>query len=233
MNSPERDGRQQEKLEITGRTVEKALEKALDILKVPVDELEIEIIDGGQKGILSVFGSRDAKIRVARKKSSRGIEDVTDEVARVIMNCLDVNYRIFSEMQEDSVYVNIETAGVDGLLIGRKGDTLTSLQHLIGRIVSRKMGGYQRLTIDVGGYLKSRHEILRQKALKAAERAVKTKKEVGLEPMKASERRIIHITLADSDSVSTYTVGNGEMRKVFVSPVRGHGGGRGRYNSGK
>ncbi len=208
------------RVEVTGKTVEKALEKALGQLNARIDEVEIEILEAGQKGVLNLFGARDAKIRVTRKKSSKGIEEIADEVAKAIMECLDVHYRIFTEDKEDSTYINIETAGVDGLLIGRKGDTLNSLQHLVGRIVSRKLGGYQRLTLDVGGYLKNRTEILRQKALKAADRARKTGREVALEPMKASERRIIHITLADEDGVGTYTVGNGELRKVYISPAK-------------
>ena len=204
-------------VEVSGKTVEKALAKALKDLGSDIEDVDIEIIDPGQKGVLGIFGSKDARVRVSKKNGSKGIEEVADEVAGLIMKGLDVNYRIFSDTFDESTYINIETAGVDGLLIGRKGDTLSSLQHLIGRIVSRKMGGYQRLTIDVGGYLKNRREILNQKAMKAAERAKKTKREVGLEPMKASERRIIHMALADTEGISTYTVGNGEMRKVFIS----------------
>lgn len=208
-------------IEASGKTVEKALEKALKSIGAKVDEVDIEIIDPGQKGVLNIFGAREAKIRITKKKGSKGIEEITDEVTKAIMNCLDVSYRIFTDMIDDTTYINIETAGVDGLLIGRKGDTLNSLQHLVGRIVSRKMGGYQRLTLDVGGYLKNRQEILKQKAVKAAERARQTNREVSLEPMKASERRIVHMVLAEEQGVTTYTVGNGEMRKVFVSPVRG------------
>ncbi|MBN2184442.1 MAG: Jag N-terminal domain-containing protein [Candidatus Krumholzibacteriota bacterium] len=204
-------------VEVSGKTVEKALAKALKELGSDVEDVDIEIIDPGQKGVLGIFGSKDARIRVSKKNGSKGIEEVADEVAGLIMKGLAVNYRIFSDTLDDSTYINIETAGVDGLLIGRKGDTLSSLQHLIGRIVSRKLGGYQRLTVDVGGYLKNRREILNQKAMKAAERAKKTKREVGLEPMKASERRIIHMALAETEGISTYTVGNGEMRKVFIS----------------
>lgn len=209
------------RVEASGKTVEKALEKALDQLGARINEVEIEIVDAGQKGMLNLFGARDAKIRVSRKKSSKGIEEIADEVAKAIMDCLDVNYRIFAEEKEDTTYINVETAGVDGLLIGRKGDTLNSLQHLVGRIVSRKMGGYQRLTLDVGGYLRNRMDILRQKAVKAADRARKTNREIALEPMKAAERRIVHITLADEDGITTYTVGNGDLRKVYISPVRG------------
>jgi len=210
-------------VEATGKTVEEALEKALEQLNAKIDEVEIQIIDAGHKGVLSIFGARNAKVRVTKKKTSRDIEQIVDEVAGIIMECLDVSYRIFTEETDDSIYINIETAGVDGLLIGRKGDTLGSLQHLIGRIVSKRMGGYQRLTLDVGGYLKNRHEILKQKAMKAADKAKKLGKEIALEPMKASERRIIHLTLANVEGVTTYTVGNGDLRKVYVSPVGSEG----------
>jgi spoIIIJ-associated protein len=207
-------------VETAGKTVEKALEKGLEALHARIDEVEIKILDAGQKGVLNIFGSRDAKIRITRKKSASGVEEIVDDLARAIMECLDVNYRLFTEDQNGTTYINIETAGVDGLLIGRKGDTLTSLQHLVGRVVSKKMGGYQRLTLDVGGYLRNRHEILKQKALKAAERVKKTSHEIVLEPMHAAERRVVHMALADLDGISTYTVGNGEMRKVCISPAK-------------
>ena len=208
-------------MEATGKTVEKALETALKELGAKVEDVDIEILESGQKGVLGIFGSKEAKIRVALKKGSAGVEEVADSVTKLIMDCLDINYRLFSDTLDDTTYINIETAGVDGLLIGRKGDTLNSLQHLVGRIVSRKLGGYQRPTLDVGGYLKNRQEILKQKAVKAAERAKKSKREVGLEPMKAAERRIVHMALSEVEGISTYTVGNGEMRKVFVSPEHG------------
>lgn len=216
-------------LETTGKSVQKALARALKALDAKVENVDIEILDAGQKGVLSIFGARDARIRVTKKNDSKGIEEIADEVAGYIMESLDISYRIFSESDDDATYINIETAGVDGLLIGRKGDTLNSLQHLIGRIVSRKMGGYQRLTLDVGGYLKNRQEILRQKAVKAAERARRSNREVQMEPMKASERRIVHVALTNEEGISTYTTGNGDMRKVCIAPAgkgRQRGGGR-------
>ena len=119
-------------IETTGKSVEKALDKALKKLDAKVENVDIEILDAGQKGVLNIFGARDARIRVTKKNDSKGIEEIADEVARYIMECLDINYRLFAESDDDSTYINIETAGVDGLLIGRKGDTLNSLQHLVG-----------------------------------------------------------------------------------------------------
>jgi spoIIIJ-associated protein len=215
-----REEPRQDNVEMTGKTVEKALEKGLAALRARIDEVEIKILDPGQKGVLGIFGSRDARINLTRKRSGSGVEEIVDNIARAIMECLDVNYRLFSEDQDGTTYVNVETAGVDGLLIGRKGDTLTSLQHLVGRIVSKRMGGYQRLTLDVGGYLRNRHEILRQKAVKAAEKAKKSNHDVTLEPMYASERRVVHMALANLEGISTYTIGNGELRKVCISPAK-------------
>ena len=229
MNRPENTGQRGRTIETTGKTVEKALAKAMKELGAKVEDVDIEIVEAGSKGILGMFGAKEAKIKATLKGGSAGVEEVADEVTKLIMNCLDVNYRLFSDILDDTTYINIETAGVDGLLIGRKGDTLSSLQHLVGRIVSRKLGGYQRLTLDVGGYLRNRQEILKQKAVKAAERARNTNSDVGLEPMKASERRIVHLALADIEGISTYTVGNGEMRKVFVGPENGSER-RNRYN---
>lgn len=217
-------------IETTGKSVEKALEKALKSLDAKVENVEIEILDAGQKGVLGIFGAKAARIRVTKKTDSKGVEEIANEVARYIMECLDINYRIFTESYDDATYVNLETAGVDGLLIGRKGDTLNSLQHLVGRIVSRKMGGYQRLTLDVGGYLKNRQDIIRQKAKKAAERARKSNREIQMEPMKASERRIVHVALTDEEGIITYTTGNGDMRKVCIAPA---GKGRERRGGGR
>ncbi len=215
-------------IETTGKTVEKALQKALKKLNLDIDEVEIEILDAGQKGVLNIFGARDARIRVVRKEALKSIEEIVEEVAKLILDCMDVNFRIFTEQEGDSTYINIETAGVDGLLIGRKGDTLNSLQHLVGRIVARRLGGYQKMTLDVGGYLKNRMDILRQKAKKAADKAKNSNRDVALEPLKAAERRIVHITLTDDEEVSTYTVGNGDLRKVYVSPAKGGGNKRNR-----
>jgi len=203
-----------------GKSVEKALKKALKKIDANINEVDVEVEDPGEKGILGIFGARDARVRVVKKEKNAGVEELAEEIADIIMTCLEVNYRIFSDVLDDSTYINIETAGVDGLLIGRKGDTLNSLQHLVGRIVSKRMGGYRRLTLDVGGYLKNRYDLIRKKAKKAAERARSTQKDVGLEPMKSAERRVAHITLADKDDITTYTVGSGELRKVFVAPVQ-------------
>jgi spoIIIJ-associated protein len=213
--------------ETTGKSVQKALARALKELDAKAENVDIEILDAGQKGVLGIFGAKDARIRVTKNTDSKGIEAIADEVAGYIMESLDMSYRIFSEIDDDATYINIETAGVDGLLIGRKGDTLNSLQHLIGRIVSRKMGGYQRLTLDVGGYLKNRQEILRQKAVKAAERVRNSNREVQMEPLKASERRIVHVALTGEEGISTYTTGNGDMRKVCIAPA-----GKGRERRG-
>ncbi|MGM0483432.1 MAG: RNA-binding cell elongation regulator Jag/EloR, partial [Candidatus Krumholzibacteriota bacterium] len=203
-----------------GKTVEKALKKALDKISANINEVDVEIEDPGEKGFLGILGARDAEVKVTRKSRNAGVEEIANEIMKIILDCLDVKYRIFSETDGDSTYINIETVGVDGLLIGRKGDTLDSLQHLVGRIISKRLGGYRRMTLDVGGYLKNRYDIIRKKARKAAKKVRKTGRDTGLDPMKSSERRIAHIELTDENDISTYTVGSGRLRKVIVTPSK-------------
>jgi len=206
-----------------GKTVEKALKKALNKMSANINEVDVEIEDPGEKGFLGILGARDAEVKVIRKEKNAGVEEIATDVMQIILECLDVKYRVFSETVDDSTYINIETVGVDGLLIGRKGDTLDSLQHLVGRIISKRLGGYRRMTLDVGGYLKNRYDIIRKKARKAARKARKTGRDTGLDPMKSSERRIAHLELTDEDDISTYTVGSGKLRKVIVTLVKPEG----------
>jgi len=105
-----------------------------------------------------------------------------------------------------------------GVLIGRRGETLRDLQYLLRLIVGRQAGRNLNLVVDVEGYKARREQALRQLALRLAERAVATRKTVALEPMPASERRIVHLTLRNHPSVSTQSVGQGDDRKVTIVP---------------
>jgi spoIIIJ-associated protein len=107
-----------------------------------------------------------------------------------------------------------------GLLIGRRGDTLASLQYMVNLIVSRKIKAQQLVGIDVEGYRRRREESLRGLALRMADRVRRTGRSVTLEPMPANERRIVHLTLADDPDVLTVSMGEGDSRKVAVTPRR-------------
>lgn len=115
----------------------------------------------------------------------------------------------------------LDITGPDsGLLIGRRGQTLHSLQFIVSMIVRREFGEGVRVTLDVEQYRRRRESSLRDMANKVAERVAQTGRTITLEPMSAADRRIIHISLADSPNVSTESIGFGDDRKVSVIPKR-------------
>jgi spoIIIJ-associated protein len=122
-----------------------------------------------------------------------------------------------------------------GLLIGRRGTTLASIQYLVNVLVTRKTGSRVLVTVDAESYHRRREETLRNLAYRMADRVRQSRRPMTLEPMPANERRIIHIALSEDDAVVTGSVGEGEDRKVVIRPKgggppgRGGGGGGGRY----
>jgi len=119
--------------------------------------------------------------------------------------------------EEDGPPLVLDIRGDDlGVLIGRRGETLGSLQYITRLIVSQKISGNVNLVVDVEGYKARREQQLRQLALRMAERVASTRKPIALEPMPPSERRIVHLTLRDHPIVTTESVGRDEDRKVTI-----------------
>ena len=210
-------------IEITGKTIDHALEKALKDLRARKDEVDIEVLSESHSGLLGIFGGKMVRIRVTRKtgKSAAGGDEGADVIQSVIgevLGFMGVAYTLTIEESDDTTFVNINSDGLDGLLIGRRGETLSSIQHVVNRIFTKRTGRHSKITVDVGGYVRRKHRLLVEKAQKLAERVSKTQKEYDFEPLKASERRIIHLAVADFDDVTTYTIGDGLLRKVVISP---------------
>ena len=211
-------------VEITGKTIDQALEKALKDLHARKDEVDIEVLSESHSGLLGIFGGKAVRIRVTRKTAKAGGAtsdagaDVIQSVIGEVLGFMGVEYTLTIEESDDTTFVNINSNGLDGLLIGRRGETLASIQHVVNRIFTKRTGRHSKITVDVGGYVRRKHRLLVEKAQKLAERVSKTQKEYDFEPLKASERRIIHLAVADFDDVTTYTIGDGLLRKVVISP---------------
>lgn len=207
-------------IEATGKTIEQALQKALKELNAKPEDVDIEIVSESQGGILGIFGSKSYKIRVSMR-TGKAEGDSTEMIRGIISEVLGfmgVEYNATVETMPDTTFVNINSNGLDGLLIGRRGETLASIQHVVNRIFTSRTGRHSKITVDVGGYVRRKHRLLVEKALKVADRVRKTHKEYDFEPLKAAERRIIHLAIADLDDVTTYTIGDGLMRKVVITP---------------
>jgi spoIIIJ-associated protein len=207
-------------VEATGKTIEQALQKALKELEAKANDVDIEILPESHKSLFGLFGSKAVSIRVTlreQKADGRNIE-LIEEIIDKVLSLMDIDYKLTIEEMPDTTFVNVNTPGLDGLLIGRRGETLSSIQHVVNRIFTSRTGQHSKVTVDVGGYIKRKHRLLIEKARRIAERVKKTGKEIDFEPLKASDRRIVHLAISELPAVTTYTVGDGLLRKVVITP---------------
>lgn len=211
-------------IEVSGKTIEQALQKALKELEAAAEDVDIEILSESQGGLLGIFGGKSVKIRVSLRETRAGDEPNVDlllEIITDVLGLMGVEYTATVEEMPDTTFININSDGLDGLLIGRRGETLASIQHVVNRIFTSKTGKHSKVTIDVGGYVKRKHRLLIEKAHKIAERVRKTRRDYDFEPLKAADRRIIHLAVAELNDVTTYTIGDGLLRKVVITPKSG------------
>ncbi|MFL0197917.1 RNA-binding cell elongation regulator Jag/EloR [Clostridium sp. WILCCON 0269] len=200
-------------IEITGKTVEEAIENALLELKVERDKVEIEVLDSGNKGFLNFIGVRPAKIKV---KVKRDYIKEANIFLRNILQCMKVEAEI--KIKENNNVVKIYLTGPDmGILIGYRGETLDAIQYLISLVVNKDHDiEYKRVILDTENYRLKREETLKRLARKVAEKVRKTGRTVKLEPMNPYERRIIHSSLQSDFYVNTYSEGQEPFRRVVV-----------------
>mgnify|MGYP000612345350 CR=1 FL=1 len=211
-----------EYIEVSAKTVEDAISEAAIKLEVPSDKIEYEVITEGSTGFLGLIGSKPAVIK-ARKKFNL-LDHTKDFLARMFkaMN-VDVNSTV--DYDEESRTMNIVFDGEDmGLLIGKRGQTLDSLQYLTNRVANKMQDGYVRVKLDTEDYRRRRKETLENLAKNIASKVKRTRRTVALEPMNPYERRIIHSALQSDPAVSTHSEGEEPYRKVVVTLARRSGG---------
>jgi spoIIIJ-associated protein len=218
-----------ESVEATGKTVEEATEDALDELGLERHEVTIEVLAEGRAGLFGI-GGEPARVRVTPVsfEDPEG-EDVAfaQETLETLLGLLEIEATVTMRAPEtpgDGVGLMkavLDVHGEDlGVLIGRRGSSLSSLQYLLNLIVSRRFKHNQPFAVDVEGYRRRREEALEDMAFQAAERVRRTGKPVTLEPMPPSERRIVHLSLSKDPTVSTSSVGQGDARKVSIHTLR-------------
>ncbi|MBE0451148.1 MAG: protein jag [Clostridia bacterium] len=198
-------------VEKTGKSVEEALRLALIDLEVTREEVDYEIIEEGAKGFLG-FGAKEFRIKVSKKNS------VTDVARNFLESVLkEMNIKAELDLKQDNETLSINMNGEDmAILIGKRGQTLDSLQYLISLVVNKGRDEYIRVVLDTENYRMKRKETLENLADKLAYKVKKTRKNVILEPMNPYERRIIHSALQNNSSVSTKSEGDEPYRKVVI-----------------
>jgi len=213
-----------ESIEISAKTVEEATERALEKLNLTREEVEVTVITKGRSGILGL-GAEDARVRVT-PLVDKGDESAlaANEVVEKLLTLIKVSAQVQPTSPPEGVgpdVVALNLSGPDlGVLIGRRGQTLAALQYIANLIMAHRLQSRQRLFLDVEGYRQRHYASLRVLALRMAEQVKSTGQSAVLEPMPASERRIVHLALAEIPDITTRSLGEGEARKVIILPKK-------------
>ncbi len=277
-------------VETSGKTVDDAITAALLELGLPSEQVDIEILQESSKGVLGIFGAKEARIRATAKAvpveeelfSEKAEEPVKEEAKPVqqekaqqetpyvvdtlvedrlaaarakaeaqaqaeaakepveysedakiaqeaaieflipVLKKMGVEAEIVGEMEEaDVLKLDIQGKGL-GVIIGKRGNTLDSLQYLTALIANKKTQEHIKIKLDAENYREKRKQTLEKLAINLAKKVRKTNRRVALEPMNPYERRIIHSVLQSFDGVETHSEGEEPFRKVVISPVRGN-----------
>ena len=247
-------------IEKTGKTIDEAIQAAVEELGVKESELDIEILETPTKRLFGLFGETPAKIRAIVKEvappviveePARTEEVIQPELSTIepvlepspveekeeafdrdnIDTAEDFLHNVFEAMNleviikieddvEEGCLIELSGKGL-GILIGRRGQALDALQYLLNLAVNRKNADNKvHFILDVEGYRRRREQALIKLAKGVAERAIKTRHEVKLEPMNRYERKIIHTILQDNNRVETHSAGEEPYRYIIVSPKR-------------
>ena len=201
-------------IEVSAKNVDDAITQATVQLGITSDQLEYEILDKGSTGFLGI-GSKNAVIK-ARKKFS--MDENVIEFLSAVIDAMKMTVEILVEVNEEEHSIEVELKGDDmGILIGKRGQTLDSLQYLTNLAINKHSDEYYKVKIDTENYRKRRKETLENLAKNIAYKVKRTKRPVSLEPMNPFERRIIHSALQNDRYVTTHSEGDEPFRHVVVT----------------
>ena len=203
-----------ERIEVTGKTLEEALTNASVMLKTASENLEYEVIDKGSNGLFGIFNSKPVKILVNKKAS---ITDKVEKFLSDIFATMKIEVKTEISVDEEKNTMDINLVGDDmGALIGKRGQTLDSLQYLASLVVNKESDKYFRVKLDTENYRERRKATLESLAKNIAYKVKRTRRSVSLEPMNPYERRIIHSALQNDKYVITKSEGEEPFRHVVV-----------------
>ncbi len=229
--------------EFSGKTVDDALTAATVALGVTSDKLDYEVVEKGSSGILGI-GAKDAVIKVSLKGENDEAEkaaatatvseeksekkeslddpsqaiDIISDFLKDVFSSMNLEVEIICEYDEEDNTINVDLKGPEmGIIIGKRGQTLDSLQYLTNLALNRKVDTYTRVKLDTEDYRRRRKETLENLARNCAYKVKRTKRSVSLEAMNPYERRIIHYALQDDEYVTTHSEGEEPYRHVVIT----------------
>ncbi len=201
-------------IEVTAKTVDDAITEALVQLGTTSDQIEYEVIEKGSSGFLG-FNSKPAKIKVRKKFT---VKDNVRKFLQDVFDAMEMTVEIIITETDEENVLNVELKGDDmGVLIGKRGQTLDSLQYLTNLSINRHADNYVKVKLDTENYRKRRKDTLENLARNIAYKVKRTKRSVALEPMNPFERRVIHSALQNDRYVTTHSEGEEPFRHVVVT----------------
>lgn len=199
-------------VEQEGKTVEEAVELALQKLGTSRDNVKVTVLSEGAKGLFGI-GSKPCKVRVSLKED---ISSTPAGILKTILKEMGIESEVENRIADGNIYLTIRTQN-PGILIGRRGATLNSVQYLVNCIVNRSSLVKRRIIIDAEQYRERRTEILTNLAYRLASKVKMTGQEVVVEPMNPQDRRIIHMALQNDSQIATFSRGEGSFRRVVIT----------------
>lgn len=226
-------------IEKTAKTVQQAIEEALEELGLTEEDVIIEVLDEGDSGLLGI-GRKPARVRVTAVEQEEALQEEEEAVyygddeahvydqateeeeetvsyVAAVLSGIGIHGKISSYREEDTVYIDV--TGQDcGAAIGYHGETLNALQYLATLTANRVSDTRMRVVVDIAGYRKRREQTLLNMAERAAAKANSSGRQVSLDPMNPAERRIIHSALQSFPGVTTFSEGQDPKRYIVVAP---------------
>jgi len=203
-----------EYIEIAAKTVNDAITEACQKLTVTSDKLDYVVVEEGSSGFLGI-GSKPAVIKAKVKDT---VEDKAKDFLKEVFDAMNLTVVIDVKYDEENKNMDIELSGDEmGVLIGKRGQTLDSLQYLVSLVVNKGVEDYIRVKVDTEDYRKRRKATLENLAKNIAYKVKRTKRAVSLEPMNPYERRVIHSALQNDKFVTTHSEGEEPFRRVVVT----------------
>ena len=200
--------------EFTAKTVDDAITEACKALSVTSDKLDYEVVEEGSSGFLGLH----AKNAVIKAKVKDSVEDKVAVFLNEVLAAMNLEAEVKVSFNKDDKEMDVEIAGDDmGILIGKRGQTLDSLQYLASLVCNKESEDYIRVKVDTENYRERRKDTLENLAKNMAFKVKRTKRPVSLEPMNPYERRVIHSALQDDKYVTTHSEGEEPFRHVVVT----------------
>jgi spoIIIJ-associated protein len=210
---------------VTAKTVDEAIALGLAQLHATLDQVDVVVIEQPSKGLFGLLGGKEAKVEVilraiqgstTKTENSEAVIEKAKLFLQDVLQTMDLQVDIQIKFNEEHILFDLVGSDLSQI-IGRRGQTLESLQYLTNLVANKKSSGHTRIVLDAENYRARRRKTLEQLAGRLASNVVKSRKDVVLEPMSPAERKIIHAYLQEHPKVKTFSKGEEPNRRIVIT----------------